>query len=152
MSDILIVTENRKARHDYDIIETFEAGVALMGSEVKSIRDKQMQLKDAFVAFKGDEAYLQNSHIAEYKASSYNNHVPERHRKLLMHRHELNKIYGALREKGLSCIPLKVYFKKGRVKIEIALVKGRKLHDKREAIKRRDETREAAKSLRRSKR
>ena len=152
MSNILIICENRKARHDYDIIETFEAGMALMGSEVKSMRDKQMQLKDSYVIFKGDEAYLQNAHIAEYKSSSYNNHVPERQRKLLMHRHELNKIYGALRERGLSCIPLKVYFKNGRAKIEVALVKGRKTHDKRQAIKKRDEQREAAKSLQRSRR
>ncbi len=149
---IQIICENRKARYDYDIIETYEAGMALLGSEVKSMRDKQMQLKDSYVIFKGNEAFLQNAHIAEYKSSSYNNHVPERLRKLIMHRHELDKIYAALREKGLSCVPLKVYFKKGRAKIEIALVKGRKTHDKREAIKKRDEQRETAKSLQRSRR
>jgi len=149
---IQIICENRKARHDYEIIETYEAGMVLVGSEVKSLRDKQMQLKDSYVMFRGDEAYLQNSHIAVYKSSSYNNHEPERHRKLLMHKHELNKIYAAMREKGLACVPLKVYFKEGRAKIEIALVKGRKTHDKREAIKKRDETREAAKSLQRSRR
>src|ERR1700688_3674321 len=148
---ILIISENRKARHDYDIIETYEAGMALMGSEVKSLRDKQMQLKDSYVVFKGNDAYLQNAHIAVYKASSYNNHEPERLRKLLMHRHELEKIYAALREKGLSCIPLKVYFKDCRAKLEIALAKGRKTHDKREAIKKRDVQREVAKSLQRSK-
>ena len=147
---ISIVCENRKARFDYEIIETFEAGMMLTGSEVKSLRDKQMQLKDSYVAFRGDEAYLQNAHIAEYKSSSYNNHAPERLRKLLMHRIELNQLYGALREKGLSCVPLKVYFKKGRAKIEIALVRGRKAHDKREAIKKRDEKREVAQSLQRS--
>lgn len=139
---ILIITENRKARFDYDIVDTFEAGIVLTGSEVKSARDKQVQLKDSYVAFKGDEAYLQNAHIAEYKASSYNNHAPERLRKLLLHRDELNKIFGALREKGLSCVPLKMYFKKGRLKVEIALVKGRKTHDKRDAIKKRDSSRE----------
>lgn len=149
---ILIITENRKARHDYDILETYEAGIVLLGSEVKSLRDKQVQLKDSYVTFKGDEAYLQNAHIAEYKSSSYNNHAPERLRKLLLNRNELNKIYGALREKGLSCVPLKMYFKKGRAKVELALVKGRKLHDKRQAIKKRDETREAAKSMQRSRR
>jgi SsrA-binding protein len=149
---ILIISENRKARHDYDVVETFEAGLVLLGSEVKSLRDKQVQLKDSYVVFKGDEAYLQNAHIADYKASSYNNHAPERLRKLLMNRSELNKIYDALREKGLSCIPLKIYFKKGRAKIELALVKGRKAHDKRAAIKTRDVKREVAKSLQRSKR
>jgi len=147
---ILIVTENRKARHEYDVIETYEAGLVLTGSEVKSLRAKQVQLKDSYISFSGDEAYLQNAHISEYKASSYNNHEPERKRKLLMHRHELGQIYGALREKGLTCIPLKIYFKKGRAKMEIALVKGRKLHDKRQAIKKREESRELSKSLRKS--
>jgi SsrA-binding protein len=139
---ILVISENRKARFDYEIIETYEAGLALLGSEVKSIRNKQVQLKDSYISFMGDEAFLQNAHISEYKASSYNNHAPERLRKLLMHRHELEKIYGALREKGLSCVPLKIYFKNGRIKLEIALVKGKKLHDKRESIKRKDATRE----------
>jgi SsrA-binding protein len=139
---ILVITENRKARFDYEIVDTFEAGIALTGSEVKSIRDKQVQLKDSYISFQGDEAFLQNAHIAEYKASSYNNHAPERLRKLLLHRDELNKIYGSLREKGLSCVPLKMYFKKGRIKVEIALVKGRKSHDKRDAIKKRDASRE----------
>ena len=147
---ILIVSENRKARHDYQIIETFEAGIALIGSEVKSIRDKQIQLKDSYVSFRGDEAFLQKAHIAEYKASSYNNHEPERVRKLLLNRRELDKIYAALREKGLSCVPLKVYFKNGRVKIEIALAKGKKQHDKRESIKKRDVEAELRKSAARS--
>jgi SsrA-binding protein len=138
MDGILIISENRKARHDYTIVETYEAGLVLTGSEVKSLRDKQCQLKDSYVSFVRDEAFLQNAHISEYRASSYNNHAPERLRKLLMHRHELEKIYGALREKGLTCVPLKIYFKKGRAKIELALVKGKKAHDKREAIKKRD--------------
>ena len=147
---ILIITENRKARHEYDVIETFEAGLVLTGSEVKSLREKQVQLKDSYISFTADEAFLQNAHISEYKSSSYNNHAPERKRKLLLHRHELGQIYGALREKGLTCIPLKIYFKKGRAKVEIALVKGRKLHDKRQAIKKREESREVSKSLRKS--
>lgn len=137
-SGILIISENRKARFDYTIVETFEAGLVLTGSEVKSLRDKQCQLKDSYVSFVRDEAFLQNAHISEYKSSSYNNHAPERLRKLLMHRHELEQIYAALRERGLTCVPLKMYFKKGRAKVEIALVKGRKAHDKREAIKKRD--------------
>ncbi|MBC7741105.1 MAG: SsrA-binding protein SmpB [Bdellovibrionaceae bacterium] len=135
---ILIIQENKTARYDYHIIETFEAGLVLTGSEVKAIRARTMQLKDSYVSFKGKEAFLQNAHISEYKASSYNNHHPERLRKLLLHQHELNAIYDSLREQGLTCVPLKVYFKKGRVKVEIALVKGKKNHDKREAIKKRD--------------
>jgi SsrA-binding protein len=135
---ILIIQENRTARHDYHIIETFEAGLVLTGSEVKSIRARSIQLKDSYISFKGDEAFLQNAHVGEYKASSYNNHHPERLRKILLHRHELNEIFGALRERGLTCVPLKIYFKKGRVKVELALVKGKKSHDKREAIKKRD--------------
>jgi SsrA-binding protein len=142
----LIITENRKARHDYTIIETFEAGLVLTGSEVKSLRDKQAQLKDSYVSFRGDEAFLQNAHISEYKSSSYNNHEPERLRKLLLHRNQLEKIYGALREKGLTCIPLKMYFLKGRAKVEIALVKGKNFVDKRQALKTRDASREIRRS------
>lgn len=138
MSNILIISDNRKARFDYEILETYEAGLVLTGSEVKSIRNKQIQLKDSYISFIGNEAFLQNAHISEYKASSYNNHAPERLRKLLLHRRELNKIYGALREKGLSCVPLKIYFKNGKIKIEIALAKGKKLHDKRASIKQKD--------------
>lgn len=135
---ILIVQENKKARFDYEILETYEAGLVLTGSEVKSLRDKNLQLKDSYVSFRNGEAYLQNAHISVYKASSFNNHEPERHRKLLLHQHEILKIYDAVREKGLTCVPLKVYFKKGRAKVEIALVKGKKLHDKRQDIKTRD--------------
>lgn len=150
MDGILLISENRKARHEYEILKTFEAGLALMGSEVKSIRDKQVQLKDSYVSFRGEEAYLQNAHIAEYRASSYNNHAPERLRKLLLHRHELNQIMGSIQEKGLSCVPLKIYFKRGRVKVELALVRGRKLHDKREAIRKRDVNLEMKRSLQKS--
>lgn len=144
---IKIISENRKARFDYTIVDTFEAGIVLQGSEVKSLRNGQAQLKDSYVSFVGDEAFLQNAHIAEYKSSSYNNHAPERLRKLLLNRHEIDQIYGALREKGLTCVPLKLYFKGGRAKVEIALVKGKKVHDKREAIKKRDVSLEMKKSL-----
>lgn len=147
---IWIVQENKKARFDYEILETYEAGLQLTGSEVKSLRDKNLQLKDSYVSFRGNEAYLQNAHISEYKSSSYNNHEPERHRKLLLNRHELDEIYGALRERGLTCVPLKVYFKKGRAKVELALVKGKKTHDKRQAIKTRDEKARLQKTLRHS--
>lgn len=147
---ILIVQENKKARFDFTIVETYEAGLVLTGSEVKSLRNKEVQLKDSYISFRGEEAFLQNAHIAEYKASSYNNHVPERLRKLLLNRKELDEIYGALREKGYSCVPLKIYFKDGRAKLEIALVKGKKTHDKREAIKKRDVSDQIRSSLRRS--
>ncbi len=150
MSNILIIHENKKARFDYTIIETFEAGLVLMGSEVKSLRNRDVQLKDSYITFKGDEAFLQNAHIAEYKASSYNNHIPERLRKLLLNRNELEEIFEALREKGYSCIPLKIYFKNGRAKLEIALAKGKKTHDKREAIKTRDVSDQIRSTLRRS--
>lgn len=149
---ILIIADNRKARFDYEIIETFEAGLVLTGSEVKSIRAKQVQLKDSYVSFVQDEAFLQNAHISEYQASSYNNHTPERMRKLLLHRDEIDKIFSALRERGLTCVPLKMFFKNGYVKVDIALVKGRKTHDKREAIKKRDVNLEMKKSLQRSRR
>lgn len=135
---ILIIQENRQARFDYHILETYEAGLVLTGSEVKSLRLKQIQFKDSYIAFKGNEAYLQNAHIAEYKASSYNNHTPERLRKLLLNKIEMKKIFGAINEKGLTCVPLKIYFKNGLVKLEIGLAKGKKLHDKRESIKKSD--------------
>ena len=147
---ILIITENKKARHDYDILQTFEAGLVLVGSEVKALRENSVQLKDSYVSFKGDEAYLQNAHIAEYKNSGIFNHAPERLRKLLLNRNELNQIYGAIREKGLTCIPLKIYFKKGRAKVEIALAKGRKAPDKRQAIKTRDVKAQLQRTLRKS--
>ncbi len=147
---ILLIHENRKARFDYEIIETFEAGLALTGSEVKSLRDKNVQLKDSYVSFVGNEAFLQNAHIAPYKSSSYNNHEPERLRKLLMNRIELSRIFGALREKGYTCIPLKIYFKKGRAKLEVALVKGRKTHDKRESIKKKEIASQLRDTVRRS--
>jgi SsrA-binding protein len=147
---ILIIQENKKARFDYTIVDTYEAGLVLTGSEVKSLRQKDVQLKDAYISFRGNEAFLQNAHIAEYKASSYNNHAPERLRKLLLNRKELDEIYGALRERGYSCVPLKIYFKDGRAKLEIALAKGKKTHDKREAIKKRDVSDQIRSTLRRS--
>ena len=149
---IKIITENKKAWFDYEILDKYEAGLVLQGSEVKSLRDGQANLKDAFVAFRGSEAYLQNAHVAVYQASSYNNHEPERLRKLLLNQKELEEIYGALRERGLTCVPLKVYFKGGKAKLQIALVKGKKTHDKRESIKKRDVAMEMKKSLQRSRR
>ncbi len=151
MSGIKVIAENRKARFDYEILDRLEAGLVLTGSEVKSLRNGQVTLKDSYVSFQGEEAFLQNAHISEYKASSYNNHDPERLRKLLLHRLELNRLQASIREKGLSCVPLKLYFKKGLVKVELGLVRGKKKGDKREDVKRRDATREMARASRHAK-
>jgi len=139
---IKIVTENRKARFDYSILETFEAGMVLRGSEVKSLRNGGCQLKDSYVVFQNTELYLQNAHISIYTASAHHNHAPERKRKLLMHRKEIERLASRVQEKGLSLIPLKVYFKEGKAKVEIALAKGKKRFDKRESIKSKDVARE----------
>ena len=144
---IKIITDNKKARFDYEIVEKFEAGLVLTGSEVKSIRDGAVNLKDSYIVFRNGEAFLQNAHISEYKASSYNNHHPERLRKLLLNRVEINKIMGRVQEKSLSCVPLKLYFKKGRIKVEIGLGKGKKQHDKRHSIKKKESDRELARAL-----
>lgn len=144
---IKIIADNKKARFDYEIVEKYEAGLVLTGSEVKSIRDGAVNLKDSYVSFRNGEAYLQNAHISVYQASSINNHEPERLRKLLMHKEEINKIMGRVQEKSLTCVPLKMYFKKGRVKIEIGLGKGKKKHDKRESIKKKESDRELARAL-----
>ncbi len=148
---IKIITENRKARHDYAILDKFEAGLELRGSEVKSLRDGSCQLKDSYVVFRNGQMYLQNAHIGVYKASSYNNHPPERLRRLLMHRHEIDRMESQVQEKGLSIIPLKMYFKKGRAKVELGLAKGKKAHDKRESIKARDVQRDLSQRMRRTK-
>ncbi|MBT4761901.1 MAG: SsrA-binding protein SmpB [Bdellovibrionaceae bacterium] len=148
---IKIIALNKKARFDFQIIDTLEAGMVLKGSEVKSLRNGQCVLKDSYVSFRGEEAYLQNAHISVYKASSYNNHEPERLRKLLLHAHELKKLYAMMREKGVSLVPLKIYFKKGMVKIELGVAKGKTKGDKRDTSKMRDASREMAQSLRRAK-
>lgn len=144
---VKIIADNKKARFDYEITEKFEAGLVLTGSEVKSIRDGAVNLKDSYISFRNGEAFLQSAHISEYKASSYNNHHPERLRKLLMHKEEINKIMGRVQEKSLSCIPLKMYFKNGRVKLEIGLGRGKKKHDKRQSIKKKESDRELARAL-----
>lgn len=135
---IKIIADNKKARFNYQILETYEAGLVLMGSEVKSIRAGNISLRESYISFKNLEAFLQGANIQPFKASSYNNHEPERLRKLLLNKAELNKIRGKLDEKGLTAVPLKMYFKGGRVKLEIGLGKGKKLHDKRESIKSKD--------------
>lgn len=146
---IKIITENRKARHDYFVVDTYEAGMSLMGSEVKSLRAGSCNLKDSFVDFYNGEMFLVNAHISPYGPSSYNNHEPERKRKLLMKSEEINRLYAKVREKGLTIVPLKLYFKEGLVKAEIALVKGKKAHDKRDTMRERDVNRSLQQTRRR---
>lgn len=146
---IKLVVENKKARFDFNIVDTYEAGLELRGSEVKSLRNGDVNLKDSYVSFKNGEAFLQNAHISVYKASSYNNHEPERLRRLLMKGHEIEKIEAAVQERGYTCIPLKIYFKDGWAKVEIALAKGKQASDKRESTKARDVNRELAQARRR---
>lgn len=142
MSDRKIVTQNRKARHDYEILDVYEAGLVLVGSEVKSLRAGNANLKDSFVMIDNGEAFLVGAYIAPYAFSRLGGHEPERRRKLLLHAREIEKIRSALAEKGLSLIPLAVYFKNGRAKVELGLGRGRRQYDKRHAIKERDQRRE----------
>ena len=147
---IKIISENRKAWHDYTILETFEAGMVLLGTEIKPVKAGQIQLKDSYVEFFNGEMFLLHAHISTYNASSYNNHAPERKRKLLMKKSEIERLHAKVKEKGLGIIPLKVYLKKGFVKIEIAFVKGKKSHDKRQAIKKKDVDRELSQTKRKN--
>ena len=147
---IKIISENKKAWFDYEILDKYEAGLVLQGSEVKSLREGQVNLKDAYVAFRGHEAYLQNAHIAGYQASSYNNHEPERARKLLLNVNELLKIQEAVTEKSLTCVALKMYFKKGKAKVEIAIARGKNKGDKRQSKKSKDADREIQQAMRKS--
>lgn len=143
------VASNRKAFHDYFIEDRAEAGIVLTGTEVKSLRAGRAQLKDSYVQFRGGEAYLIGAHISPYGAGSWTNHLPERDRKLLLHRRELDRWAGAVATRGVSCVPLSLYFKGPRAKAEIALVKGKKLHDKRDSIRERELKREADRAMRR---
>ena len=144
-----LIAENRRARHDYHLLERVEAGLQLTGTEVKSLRQGRAQLKDSYVQFRDGEAYLIGAHISPYGSGSWTNHLPERDRKLLLHRRELDKWSGAVATRGVSCVPLSLYFKGSRAKAEIALVKGKKLHDKRDAIRDRESKREADREMRR---
>ncbi len=137
-----VVATNRKARYDYDILDTFECGIVLRGSEVKSLRDAQVQLKDAFADIRDGEVWLERAHIAPYGFAAGGGHDPERPRKLLMHRREIERLIGKVNEVGLTLIPLQVYFKDGKAKIELALAKGRRTYDKRQKIREREERRE----------
>jgi SsrA-binding protein len=146
-----LIADNRKAGHDFHLLEQFEAGVVLVGTEVKAIREGRANLRDSFVKMEGGAAYLLNVHIGQYSHGGYATHDPMRSRKLLLHKGELNKLLGKTAEKGLTIVPVKMYFKNGRVKVTIALAKGKKIYDKRETIKRREaerETRAAVKTRR----
>lgn len=139
---IKIVCQNRKAFHDFDIVETMEAGIALLGTEVKALREGRANLKDSYAKVKRGEIYLYGMHISPYSHGGFNNHDPERPRKLLLHKREILRLGSKTQEKGFSIVPTKVYFRSGKAKVELALVKGRKLHDKRDAIKKKEEARE----------
>ena len=137
-----LIAGNRKARHDYHILDTWEAGVALLGTEVKSIREGRVNLRDSYARVENGEVWLMNVHISPYSHRGYAQHAELRQRKLLMHSHEIRKLSGRTTEKGLTLVPLEVYFKRGRVKVLLALAKGKQAHDKRETIRRREVDRE----------
>lgn len=142
------ISVNKKAFHNYEILETLEAGMALTGSEVKSIRDGKVSLKDAYVGIRDGEAFLLNCHISPYSHAGIQNHEPERVRKLLLHRREINKLHQKVKERGLSVIALKIYLtQKGLVKLEIGLAKGKRLWEKKQKIKERDIKRETDREL-----
>ena len=132
------IAVNRKARHEFAIIQTFETGIVLVGTEVKALREGKANLVDSYALIQNNEVWLLSLHISEYKQGSINNHVPTRDRKLLMNRSEIRKLIGKTKEKGLTLVPLRLYFKNGRVKVEIALAKGKKVYDKRHDIAKRD--------------
>ena len=144
---IKVVATNRKAYHDYLISDTFEAGIVLVGSEIKSIRAGQISLQDGFVQFENSEAWLINVHIAQYDPASRLNHEPRRRRKLLLHRREIERLRGKVQEKGFTLVPTRLYLKDGRAKVEIGLARGKRLYDKRQAIAKRDTDRQIQRAL-----
>ena len=148
--EIKIVATNRKASHEFFLQERLEAGIVLQGSEIKSIRAGQISLAEAYIRIEEDEAWLENAHIAPYEQASIFNHEPRRTRKLLLHRKEIYRLFNQVRQKGVTIVPLKVYLKQGRAKVEIAVAKGKKLYDKRQAIAKRDAQREAERDFQRN--
>jgi len=149
--DFKILSENRQASHNYFLLEKFEAGLVLTGTEVKAVKAGKMQLRESYAAIDRNEAWLMNAHISEYSHGNRENHLPMRSRKLLLHRKEIDKLLGKTREKGLALVPTKVYLKKGRIKCEFAVAKGKKLHDKREAERSKTAEAEARAAVRASK-
>lgn len=147
---IRIISDNRQARYLYEILESYEAGIVLVGTEVKSIRAGKVNLRDGYAIIRQGEAWLLNVHISPYQAGGdYFNHEPRRSRKLLLHRKEINRLLGKVEQQGLTLVPLKMYFKGGRVKISIGLGKGKKIYDKRETIKRREDKRDMVRAMKR---
>jgi SsrA-binding protein len=142
-----LLSDNRHAGHDYHLLERYEAGVALTGTEVKAAKSGKVQLKDSFAEVQGNEAWLLNAHISQYSHGNRENHEPARRRKLLLHRAEIDKLLGKTREKGLTLIPTKMYLKNGRIKLELAVAKGKKLHDKRESERKREMEAEAREAI-----
>lgn len=136
------IAQNKKARHDYEILDTFEAGLVLHGTEVKSLREGRANLKDSYAAVHNEEVWLYGVHISPYSHGNINNHPPERDRKLLLHRKEIRKLIGKTKETGLTLVPLQLYFNKGKVKVQLALARGKKEYDKRAAIEKRESDRE----------
>lgn len=149
MESYKVVASNRKARHEYFILDTYEAGLELRGSEIKSIRAGQISLSQAYIKLDGREAWLVDAHVAPYEQANLFNHDPLRPKRLLLHRSEIRKLWDTVRQKGVTIIPLRIYLKNGRAKAEIAIAKGKKLYDKREAIARRDVEREMQRALHR---
>ncbi len=147
-----IVVQNRKARHNYDIVDTYEAGIVLTGTEVKSLRAGRASLVDGYAEVRDGEVWLRNVHIPEYDQGSWTNHEPRRSRKLLMHRDEISRLIGKTRERGLTLIPLSLYFKDGYAKVEIALARGKRTHDKRQALAEKQAKREAERAMARARR
>jgi len=145
-----LIASNKKAFHEYHVLDKFEAGMELTGTEVKSLRDRGATLKDSYVIFKAGEAFLFGAHISPYTHGNRENHDPERTRRLLLHRREIEKLEAQVVEKGLTIVPLRLYFKGGRVKAEIAVVRGKKLYDKRETEKKREADRETAMAIKRA--
>ena len=143
-----LITQNRRARHDYEILDTVEAGLVLLGPEVKSLRDGRANLSDAYAAIRGAEAWLVNVHISPYAQAARDNPDPRRERKLLLHRAEIARLAGKVAERGFTLVPLSLYFKEGRAKVELALARGKKRHDKRESIQRREQEREMERARR----
>jgi SsrA-binding protein len=142
-----IVATNRKARHNYTILEVFEAGVALQGTEVKSLRQGHASLADAFATVDDGEVWLRNLHIPEYTQGSWTNHEPRRNRKLLLHREQIDRLVGKIQDGNLTLMPLSLYFSEGKVKVELALARGKQAHDKRQDMARRDAQREVLREL-----
>jgi SsrA-binding protein len=145
---IRLITTNRKARYDYTVLDTWEAGIELKGTEVKALREGKANLADSYAGIDRGEIYLYNVHISPYEEGSIFNHDPRRKRKLLLHREQIRKLIGHVAERGLTLVPLKLYFKRGKVKVELALVRGKKQYDRREAIAEREAQREIARTLR----